>query len=253
MCSSFKFILRNVFFGWVIICLLLYGFNLSYECSHIKKDYTIYKAILFADKKCNPCMIKEGSILFVAFGGTRYSKTYDLIQNTKMNLVSYTNKSKEKVYSGFLQDWKNVKDEFIMDILSFIEMNQEVDNIIFSGHSSGASSATFAAYDLEELLDETIDMEIITFGSPRFCNKEFAIEVEQKIQITRIVNRKDIVPVFPFYIMGYRHMGDFNHIWNECYIKEFSFNKVMWSNFIGIFNFDGIRDHRSHKYKMALI
>ena len=170
-----------------------------------------------------------------------------------MNLVSYTNKSKEKVYNGFLQDWKNVKDEFIMDILSFIEMNEEVDNIIFSGHSSGASSATFAAYDLEELLDETIDMEIITFGSPRFCNKEFAIEVEQKIQITRIVNRKDIVPVFPFYIMGYRHVGDLNHIWNECYIKEFSFNKVMWSNFIGIFNFDGIRDHRAHKYQMTLI
>ena len=59
--------------------------------------------------------------------------------------------------------------------------------------------------------------------------------------------------LMPFYTMGYRHMGDFNHIWNECYIKEFSFNKVMWSNFIGIFNFDGIRDHRSHKYKMALI
>ena len=87
----------------------MYGFNLSYEWSHIKKDYIIYKAILFADKKCNPCMIKEGSTLFVAFGGTRYSKTYDLIQNTKINLVSYTNKSKEKVIVDFFKIGKMLK------------------------------------------------------------------------------------------------------------------------------------------------
>ena len=46
---------------------------------------------------------------------------------------------------------------------------------------SRASSATFAGYDVEKILDETIDMEIITFGSPRFCNKEFSIFVYSRI------------------------------------------------------------------------
>ena len=252
MCS-FKFILRNLFFIWIIICLSLYGLNLSYECSNNKLDYKIYKSILFSDKKCNPCMIKEGSTLFVTFGGTRFSKTYDIIANTKINLVSYTNKSIKKVHNGFLQDWKNVKDEFIIEFLSFIEMNQEVDHIIFAGHSSGSASASFAAHDIESLLDDSIDMEIITFGSPRFCNNEFAIDIEQKIQITRFVNRKDIIPMFPFRIMGYRHLGTGNKIWNECCINEFVLNKVIWSNFIGMFYLDGIRDHRSHKYKMAIL
>ena len=46
---------------------------------------------------------------------------------------------------------------------------------------SRASSATFAGYDVEKILDETIDMEIITFGSPIFCNKEFSIFVYSRI------------------------------------------------------------------------
>lgn len=77
--------------------------------------------------------------------------------------------------------------------------------LVVTGHSLGSSLATLHAFVAGS---KQIDVELITFASPRVGDSHF-VEAFQKmntISNTRIFNHPDIVPKVPVEIAGYRHI-----------------------------------------------
>ena len=76
--------------------------------------------------------------------------------------------------------------------------------LVVTGHSLGSSLATLHAFVAGS---KQIDVELITFASPRVGNHEFVEAFQQmNIKNTRIFNHPDIVPNVPVEIAGYRHI-----------------------------------------------
>ena len=76
--------------------------------------------------------------------------------------------------------------------------------LVVTGHSLGSSLATLHAFVAGS---KQIDVELVTFASPRVGNHKF-VEAFQQLNIknTRIYNHPDIVPDVPVEIAGYRHI-----------------------------------------------
>lgn len=77
-------------------------------------------------------------------------------------------------------------------------------NLVVTGHSLGSSLATLHAFVAGS---KQIDVELVTFASPRVGDCKF-VEAFQQLNIknTRIYNHPDIVPDVPAKIAGYRHL-----------------------------------------------
>lgn len=76
--------------------------------------------------------------------------------------------------------------------------------LVVTGHSLGSSLATLHAFVAGS---KQIDVELVTFASPRVGDHAFVQAFQQmKIKNTRIFNHPDIVPKVPVEIAGYRHI-----------------------------------------------
>ncbi|MFC4100697.1 lipase family protein [Paenibacillus xanthanilyticus] len=76
--------------------------------------------------------------------------------------------------------------------------------LVVTGHSLGSSLATLHAFVAGS---KKIDVELITFASPRVGDKTF-VEAFGALNIrsTRIFNHPDIVPHVPMEVAGFRHL-----------------------------------------------
>lgn len=83
--------------------------------------------------------------------------------------------------------------------------------IYMGGHSLGGAIAILCAFWLNHKNFEI--KNVYTFGSPRFVNGETAQLINEQIgdRIFRFVNGKDLIPTIPFWLQGFRHVG--NEIW----------------------------------------
>ncbi|KAK1236058.1 hypothetical protein PQX77_000698 [Marasmius sp. AFHP31] len=93
------------------------------------------------------------------------------------------------------------------------------------GHSLGAALAILNTLYLRLQLDSSISVEMIGYGSPRVGNSAFADFAESQIKMTRINNKRDIVPVLPPRLVGYTHAIGEIHIkedntWASCPGRE---------------------------------
>lgn len=76
--------------------------------------------------------------------------------------------------------------------------------LVVTGHSLGSSLAILHAFVAGS---KQIDVELITFASPRVGNRAFVDAFERmNIKNTRIFNHPDIVPKVPAEIAGYHHI-----------------------------------------------
>lgn len=120
---------------------------------------------------------------------------------------------------------------------------------VFSGHSLGGAIAIMSAFWLNK---SSINVKsVYTFGSPRFCKKNFANYVNLQLgdKIFRFVNENDIVPTVPLWVMGFRHVG--TEIWkvgSKLYIDPSYID--YFSNFRHVcFPFGGtIKAHSMEEY-----
>ncbi|MFB9326662.1 lipase family protein [Paenibacillus aurantiacus] len=76
--------------------------------------------------------------------------------------------------------------------------------LVVTGHSLGSSLATLHAFLAGS---KKIDVELITFASPRVGDSNF-VEAFRELNIpnTRIFNHPDIVPRVPMEVAGFRHL-----------------------------------------------
>ena len=89
-------------------------------------------------------------------------------------------------------------------------------DILVTGHSLGGALAGVAALELKQSPIYNVhaikSVSVITFGQPRWCNKNLALYFDKIIDSNwRIVNEHDVVSTLPYESLGYYHTS--TQIW----------------------------------------
>ncbi|KAG9111083.1 hypothetical protein FRC07_008092 [Ceratobasidium sp. 392] len=93
--------------------------------------------------------------------------------------------------------------------------------VTVTGHSLGGAIALIDGLYLSYQLPSAT-LKVVTHGAPRVGNAEFANLIDTKVKdVTRIVNKKDIVPIVPGRFLGFTHATGEKHIlspgnWVAC-------------------------------------
>lgn len=140
--------------------------------------------------------------IYVVFRGSNSIRNWiEDFEFTKVEYLSFPD-CDCAVHRGFYQTALNIKDD-VFAAIQYLQKKHEHYTIIITGHSYGASIAQFIAM---ELLTNGIVSTVYNFGQPRVGNLEYAIFVNSKINVWRIVHNRDIVPHIPFSNgLGYSH------------------------------------------------
>lgn len=204
------------------------------------------------DSDCQAVIKKSGSTLFVCFRGS--DSLQDWRMNFKQLLVSYPTNSGKKVHAGFLIQWLSVKDELLGKLGKLIDKYRYVDEVVFCGHSAGVVCCLAASDFGKQNKLKKLKCEVVTFGSPRICNKEFKEDFKSRVKCTRIVLDRDLITRLPFRFLGYRHLGTpYQLRENEVINRETSAIETVWWMLLGIVKGDvGIRDHFIDNYVRAI-
>lgn len=113
-----------------------------------------------------------------------------------------------KVHQGFLMAYNSVKKKVSSRIRTLI-LAHPTYSIRVVGHSLGGALATLCAMELNESLDFSTKVRLVTFGAPRVGNDAFInlvrIHFPEPRDRIRVTNGQDVVPHLPPFLMGYRH------------------------------------------------
>ena len=157
-----------------------------------------------------------------------------------------------KVHSGFLTQFDTVKDEINTEIQVYREESNNDNTLIFTGHSLGGALATIATvyYGLQY---PDMNINCITFGSPRVGNKDFVNLFNNRVNISqRFVNEDDPVPMGPTpfrfsHVCGGKWIKD-AHLLNEKPIfRSLNFVKNFVGSIFGIVP-NPVSDHGCEHY-----
>jgi hypothetical protein len=146
--------------------------------------------------------------IFVTFRGSNSNS--DVLTNLKFIKEDFNFKSKEKVHTGFFEQFYSIKNQ-MNQILYAIDFSK-FDKIIFTGHSLGSALATITSlsYALEYPLIKN-NIYCITFGSPRVGNTKF-VDLFNKClnndNVFRFSNWNDPVTSVPPVLFSFRHTCD---------------------------------------------
>jgi acetyl esterase/lipase len=141
--------------------------------------------------------------IFVTYAG---SGTFlDWVEDADSHLVQFKGCDKCKVHQGF-----NLVERIGFPLMEFavgvLKMRHPHYRVVVTGHSKGAGIATLAAMDLVEA--GVKDVSLVTFGSPRVGNAEFAEYASRKLSHHyRLTHHTDVVPSVPTRSQGYLHLS----------------------------------------------
>ena len=184
------------FFLFFLYILELITFNINNFIFHAKLCKLTYN-----NHNNNFLIIRKNNTLNICFRGTK--NLNDIFNNINI-IPQFFLKKDIKVHKGFLFKYLSIRD-IIINKTKEIILNNKIENIYISGHSSGGAIANIASLDLYYLYPN-IKINTITFGSPKLANKEFINEYNKCIlNSVRIVNKNDIIQYLPFPIL-YQHI-----------------------------------------------
>ncbi len=129
---------------------------------------------------------------FIAFRGTQPGDPLDPRTNSRFRLVEGPQGG--RVHEGFLAAFNSLKGE-IDDWLG----QKGIETLVATGHSLGAAMATLLA-------SARPDSELVTFGSPRIGDADFAATFVGR-GVRRYVDCTDKVTMVPPELIGYRHLA----------------------------------------------
>lgn len=138
--------------------------------------------------------------VFIAYRGTQPKALLDLLADIRFGLVEWPQGG--RVHEGFLASYHSLRDE-IDEWLDQSGMRA----LVVTGHSLGAALATLLA-------SARPDADLVTFGSPRVGDAEFASTFASR-RARRYVDCTDQVTAAPPELIGYRHLT------GEIYLDRF--------------------------------
>lgn len=184
----------------------------------------------------------DGSQAIVCFRGS------DSLDDWKINFSMFRvpflsrkhNNSDLEVHSGFFISHNSIKAKIYAKLNAIIDTG-ECDSILFTGHSAGATLAAISAFDFQNA--KNLEIEVVTFGSPKIGNAAFAADFNSKIKCTRIVNDNDGVALAPFF-GGYHHVGE------AIQLKNLAPEGMqgIWPSIASFARLDSIADHEIDSY-----
>jgi hypothetical protein len=150
----------------------------------------------------------------IAFPGTRNNIIELLQEAVNIKLVNYNDEdSGVKVVNYFYKVAMEIKDIiFTPDVLEDINDHPGYQ-IIFTGHSLGASVASIVLYDAinrKYISKNENNPALIVFGMPRTGNEKWVLDFNNKVKnVLRVVRDGDIVASLPYLPINnpYRHLG----------------------------------------------
>ena len=181
--------------------------------------------------------------IVVAFRGS-YTLT-NWAHNLKVALVPSGDCSGCKVHKGFLLTYRSARNFVLQTVENFRKAHPSA-GVYVTGHSLGGAQAVFLTVDLYK---RGIQANLMTFGAPRPGNQAYANYANNLIKGVnyRITFRYDKIPILPFRVMGYRHVGtevNFSKINKYDVESKFSDKAVLFFSLLK-YNF---LDHKKERY-----
>jgi predicted lipase len=183
--------------------------NSIWDCATCDKQNNLETII---DKKGEQVVIGFNSnynSIFVGFRGS--SNIQNWIDNLKFSQITPYNNTQIIVAKGFYQLYSSLKED-IQVITKQLSSKYATNSILVTGHSLGGALATIMVFDLLYAEPGNLHPTLITFGSPRVGNAEFAsIMSNFDIYSNRITHYYDMVPHVPQEFLKYSHISQ--EIW----------------------------------------
>ncbi|KAH8828521.1 alpha/beta-hydrolase [Flagelloscypha sp. PMI_526] len=155
---------------------------------------------------------RSDNSIVVAHEGTTSDDATSILNDLQFGLVDLNTAkfpqfvdSGAEVHSGF-QDAFYVQDALV---------SKNSTKVLITGHSLGGAIALMDAMMFKQILDPSIDIKTITFGTPRGGNQEWADLVDKNLGDNQMfmTNRNDIVPQLPpAAILGFQHAKGEVHV-----------------------------------------
>ncbi|KAG7094501.1 hypothetical protein E1B28_005330, partial [Marasmius oreades] len=162
--------------------------------------------------------------IVVAHQGTNSKSLLSILNDAQfllrpLNSTRFQLSGDIKVHDGFQKTFERTADG-VMDGVQKGLKEFNSTKVLVTGHSLGASIATFDALMLKQQLPSSIELKTTVFGMPRAGNKAFADFVDSTLGTSdstyaRITNQDDPVPRVPPQAIGYQHASGEIHIGDE--------------------------------------
>jgi hypothetical protein len=183
---------------YAVLCKQSYSDIISYEYNNMKMIHNLGTDVLILQNEEEICFAFRGTDSLDSMSlNVSFFKTNFVINNERYGVV----------HCGFLKYYTHAKEQ-LHDILDEYLLKFPDGNVIFTGHSLGATAMFFA---LDVSITRSVRKEqlvLITFGSPRMGNSTFTNHIDTNIgKCIRVFNTSDpVVDILPLSCI-YSHTG----------------------------------------------
>lgn len=156
-----------------------------------------YAAGNIGNDQCNALIRRDPGTITVAFQGSNDKR--DWWENFDFRLTPH---GPGRVSNGFLKSYQAVEKHLLME-----SVPDDDQLVLVTGHSRGAPHACLHALNLLELGAAVV---LVTFASPRWCDRSFASHFDRRLgaAATRCVFESDFVTRLPPTVLGHVHTGN---------------------------------------------
>ncbi|KAH8976636.1 Alpha/Beta hydrolase protein [Lactarius akahatsu] len=173
------------------------------------------------------------SAVVVAHQGTNPSELLSVLTDIRIHFTSpdpvlFPNiPSDVKVHAGFVKEHKKTAPQILKEVKRLMAENSST-HVILIGHSLGGALAELDTLFMKLNLPASTTVRGVTFGTPRVGNPAWATYFDSQIaDFTRMNNNRDMVPIVPGQLLGFRHPSGEIHIQEDgsviaCHGETFS-------------------------------
>ncbi|KAH9028360.1 alpha/beta-hydrolase [Lactarius pseudohatsudake] len=117
-----------------------------------------------------------------------------------------------RVHHGFVKEHKKTAPKILKEVKRLMAENSST-HVILIGHSLGGALAELDTLFMKLNLPASTTVRGVTFGTPRVGNPTWAAYFDSQIaDFTRMNNNRDMVPIVPGRLLGFRHPKGEIHI-----------------------------------------
>ncbi|KAG9289892.1 hypothetical protein G9A89_010198 [Geosiphon pyriformis] len=170
--------------------------NTYEEFAQIAKD-TYCTRISVAERGTGDIFVRmtfsNMGILYSFSGNENYLDYY--LEEPHADFTRYPKISDAQVHTGFYETFLNWQKELLSNLVDVIS---QIPGVIirFIGYGTGGVFAQLAALALRRSLP-TVEINVYTFGQPRFCNAALAAAAEKSARVLRFTVGHDPIPRLP--------------------------------------------------------
>ncbi|KAF8184465.1 lipase [Pholiota molesta] len=150
-----------------------------------------------------------------------------------------------EVHNGFADEHAKTATAVLAAVRKALQQSG-FNKVTLVGHSLGAALSLLESVYLPLFLPTTT-FRFIGYGTPRVGNQAFATYVDQHVNLDRVNNMEDPVPILPSEFLGFHHPGGEKHIqsnksWVVCPGDDNTDKRCSTGDVANIFESD-IQDH----------